>query len=247
MLISIRYILKEMMNDKKVLLIIPAYNEHLNIEATVEKVRRMLPQCDYIVINDGSTDGTDRICRSHGYKMLDLPVNVGLGGAFRTGMKYAKRNDYDYAIQFDADGQHKAEYIDKMLSLAEKEGYDIVIGSRFTEGHKTLSMRGIGSRIISFFIKISTGIRIDDVTSGMRLYGKRMIDLFADVKNLYPEPDTIAYLINCGIKVGECGVTMRERQFGKSYLGVSKSIAYMFHMSVSILVMQWFRKRRNVF
>lgn len=161
-------------------------------------------------------------------------------------MKYAKRNGYDYAIQFDADGQHKAEYIEKMLVVAEREDYDIVIGSRFTEEHKVVSMRMLGSRIISFFVKISTGVRIKDVTSGMRVYGKRMIDLFADVRNLYPEPDTMAYLINCGAKVGECAVTMRERQFGESYLGILKSIKYMFHMSVSILVMQWFRKRRNV-
>lgn len=112
------------------LIVIPAYNEEKNIERVVNLLTGSYPQFDYVIINDGSKDKTAEICRRNGYRMVDLPVNLGLAGAFQTGLKYAYRHGYEYAIQFDGDGQHRPEYIKPMLDKIQ-EGYDIVIGSRF--------------------------------------------------------------------------------------------------------------------
>ena len=114
----------------KCLVIIPAYNEEENIVRVVENLKNNYPMYDYVVINDGSADSTAKICRKYGYELVDLPVNLGLAGAFQTGLKYAYRKGYDYAIQFDADGQHRPEFIAPMLDKIQ-EGYDIVIASRF--------------------------------------------------------------------------------------------------------------------
>ena len=138
---------------KELLIIIPAYNEEENIERVVNLIKEEYSQYDYVVVNDGSRDRTADICKHNGYELLDLPVNLGLAGAFQTGMKYAHLMDYDYAIQFDADGQHRPEFIGDMLSKI-KEGYDIVIGSRFVDEKKDRSLRMLGSRMISFAIRL---------------------------------------------------------------------------------------------
>ena len=129
----------------KVLVIIPAYNEEANIEMVVGELEEKYPQYDYLVVNDGSTDRTEEICREHGYNLLDLPVNLGLAGCFQAGMKYAYYQKYAYAIQFDGDGQHRPEYIEPMMQKM-KEGYDIVIGSRFVNQKKDFSFRMIRPR-----------------------------------------------------------------------------------------------------
>ena len=126
----------------KVLVIIPAYNEEANIEMVVGELEEKYPQYDYLVVNDGSTDRTEEICREHGYNLLDLPVNLGLAGCFQAGMKYAYYQKYAYAIQFDGDGQHRPEYIEPMMQKMT-EGYDIVIGSRFVNQKKDFSFRMI--------------------------------------------------------------------------------------------------------
>ena len=154
------------------LVIIPAYNEEENIVRVVENLQTNYPMYDYVVINDGSSDDTARICRKRGYELVDLPVNLGLAGAFQTGLKYAYRKGYDYAIQFDADGQHRAEYIGPMLEKI-KEGYDIVIGSRFVTEKKPHSMRMIGSRLIAVATRLTTGKKVKDPTSGMRIFNKK--------------------------------------------------------------------------
>ena len=128
--------------SKRILAIIPAYNEEENIVGTVEDLERNAPGVDHIVINDGSRDATPELCREHGYRMASLPVNVGLAGGFQTGMKYAKRHGYDYAVQFDADGQHSAAYISQLVDAAERSGADIVIGSRFVDAKKPFSAAG---------------------------------------------------------------------------------------------------------
>ena len=125
---------------KEVLVIIPAYNEQDNIKRVVDNLTQNYPQYDYVVVNDGSRDHTRRICVENGYNLLDLPINLGLAGGFQAGMKYAYRAGYKYAIQFDADGQHRPEYIEKILEKA-KEGYDIVIASRFVDNKKPFTMR----------------------------------------------------------------------------------------------------------
>ena len=229
----------------KCLVIIPAYNEEENIVRVVENLKNNYPMYDYIVINDGSADGTARICRERGHELVDLPVNLGLAGAFQTGLKYAYRKGYDYAIQFDADGQHRPEFIGPMLEKI-REGYDIVIGSRFVTEKKPHSMRMLGSNLISAAMKLTTGRRVKDPTSGMRMFNKKMIAEFALNLNYGPEPDTVYYLLEQGATIAEVQVEMDERIAGESYLNMTKAMMYMLRMLLSILFIQNFRKRREV-
>ena len=226
----------------KVLVIIPAYNEEQNIEMVVEELIAKHPELDYVVINDGSTDNTARICREKGYNLVNLPVNLGLAGCFQTGMKYAYQEGYSYAIQFDGDGQHRPEYIGDMRRKME-EGYDIVIGSRFVDKPKDFSMRMIGSRLIASAIRLTTGVRVADPTSGMRMFNKEMIKEFALSLNYGPEPDTISYLLKQGAKVAEVPVVIAERAGGESYLKPMVAVGYMGRILLSILLIQNFRKR----
>ena len=228
---------------KKVLVVIPAYNEEKNIERVVDNLISNYGQYDYVVVNDGSTDGTRRVCRKRGYNLLDLPVNLGLGGAIKSGMKYANYNQYEYVLQFDGDGQHQAQYIEAMIEKMEETNADIVIGSRFVEERKPLTPRMIGSQLITYAIWFTTrGKYIGDVTSGMRLFNKRMIKRFGYEMHYSPEPDTLAYLLNRGVKIEEVQVEMLERENGTSYLNFFGSLDYMWQMMFSILVFQWFRK-----
>ena len=202
----------------KLLIVIPAYNEEANIVKVVNGIVKNYPQYDYVVVNDGSRDKTAAICREHGFRLIDLPVNLGLAGAFQTGLRYAAENGYDCAMQLDADGQHRPEYIAAMLEE-------------------------LGSYIISWSIRLTTGRAICDPTSGMRLFNRAMVEEFAQNLNYGPEPDTISYLIKNGAVVREVQVTMGEREAGQSYLTFWRSIEYMVKMSISILLIQWFRKR----
>ena len=228
----------------KLLIIIPEYNEAFNIERVVDNLIENYPQYDYVIVNDGSSDDTRKICANRKYNFLDLPINVGLAGAIRAGIRYANYHGYDYAVQIDGDGQHEPKYIKDMLEKMETAQADIVIGSRFKEKKKPNSMRMLGSRIISGAIKLTTGgKKIEDVTSGMRLFNKRMIKNFGYNMHYSPEPDTIAYLLNCGIKIEEIQVEMYERIAGTSYLNLKNSVWYMLKMLFSILIFQWVRGR----
>lgn len=227
--------------NNRVLAIIPAYNEEGSLQNTVEELKAVAPEVDFIVINDGSTDSTGEICRANGYPVLDLPVNGGLTVGFQTGMKYAARKGYSYAIQFDADGQHMPQYIDAMRKKMDDTDADLVIGSRFVQFKKEHSARMFGSRIITFIVKMTTGKRVSDPTSGMRMFNRRMIELFSKDMSLNPEPETVAHLIRKGAKVEEVQVSMRNRTTGESYLNLTRSAAYMIRVCTSILFVQWFR------
>ncbi len=228
----------------KCLIIIPAYNEEKNIVRVVEELQRDYPQYDYVIINDGSGDDTGKICRKQGYNLIDLPVNLGLAGAFQTGLKYAYIKKYDCAIQFDADGQHRPEYIASMIEKIE-EGYDIVIGSRFVEKKKPKSLRMLGSFLISTAMRMTTGCKVKDPTSGMRMFSKKMIKEFALSLNYGPEPDTISFLLKQGATITEVQADMEERMEGESYLTFGRSVNYMLRMLISILFIQNFRKRKR--
>lgn len=221
---------------------IPAYNEEDSITSVVDNLIENYPQYDYVIINDGSKDHTSKICHKRGYEIIDLPINLGLAGAFQTGLKYAYKKQYDSVIQFDADGQHLPEYIDPMLKKLD-EGFDIAIGSRFVEVPKPNTMRMLGSNLISFAIRLTTGVKLSDPTSGMRMYSKSLIKEFATSINYGPEPDTISFLLKQGVTVGEVQVKMAERVTGESYLNLTRSITYMVKMLISILFLQNFRKR----
>lgn len=228
----------------KILIIIPAYNEAENIERVVGNLIENYPQYDYVVINDGSTDDTRKVCSRNGYNLLDLPINVGLSGAIKSGMRYANYYGYDYVLQLDGDGQHDPKYIEQLQECMERTGADIVIGSRFKTEKKPLNSRMIGSQLITLAIYITTkGKYIGDVTSGMRLFNKKMIKRFGYDMHYSPEPDTLAYLLNCGVKIEEVQVEMHERIAGVSYLNFKNSIWYMMKMMFSILLFQWVRKR----
>ncbi len=226
----------------RLLMVIPAYNEEDNIVNVVKNIIEKYPEYDYIVINDGSSDHTSRRCHRNNYEIIDLPVNLGIAGAFQTGLKYAYRNNYDAVLQFDADGQHRPEYIKAMLEKLES-GFDIVIGSRFVTKKKPHSLRMLGARMITVAIFLTTGKRIADPTSGMRMFNKAMIKEFAVNMNYGPEPDTISYLLKQGASIAEVQVEMQERQSGSSYLNFTRSAMYMLRMLISILLIQTFRKR----
>ncbi len=225
----------------KTLIIVPAYNEGENIERVINNLKDNFPQYDYIVINDGSRDNTEQICREKGFNFISHPVNLGLAGAVQTGMKYAYKHGYDAAVQYDGDGQHDARFIAPMLEEL-KAGNDVVIGSRFVTEKKPHSLRMLGSNMIQFAIRLTTGKTIKDPTSGMRMYNKKLIEKLAFALDLGPEPDTVALFIRKKFKVKEIQVEMLERIAGESYLNLSRSIKYMMRMFVSILILQWFRE-----
>ena len=222
----------------KTLIIIPAYNEEENIERVVNMLKTSYPQYDYIVVNDCSKDNTKLICQKNNYNFIDLPINLGLAGAVQTGYQYAYKKNYDIAIQYDSDGQHRPEYIRDLVG-GIAGGADIVIGSRFVNSKKPWTARMIGSRLITFVTKLTTGIEVKDPTSGMR---NKLIKEFAFNMNYPPEPDTIAYQLKKGACIKEVHVEMDERIAGESYLNITNSIKYMTRMLISILFIQNFRK-----
>lgn len=224
-------------------MIIPAYNEELNIKNTVNKIidynKKSKYDIDYIVINDGSTDNTEEICRKCKYNMINLINNLGIGGAIQTGYKYAVINDYDVAIQFDGDSQHDENYIDKLVAEIEN-GADFVIGSRFVERlskFQSTNTRRFGIKILSFLIKVCTNRRIYDPTSGFRAANKEIIKYFSKhYPTEYPEPESTVDLIRKKYVIKEVAVEMHERKYGKSSIKTLKSIYYMFSVSISILI-----------
>lgn len=225
----------------KILAIIPAFNEEECLEQTIRSLKAACPEVDYLVVNDGSTDATRNICERNHFSHVNLPVNSGLAVGFQTGMKYADRHGYDAAVQFDADGQHLPEYIPSMIDAMEHKGASIVIASRVLAGEGPTGARNVGSKLISALIRLTSGMQITDPTSGMRLYDRRMIELFSRGHDLTPEPDTIALLARKGATIAEVPAHMQERQGGESYLNLSHVISYMSRICFSILIFQWFR------
>lgn len=225
----------------KTLVVIPAYNEALNIEKTVSDIENNAPGVDYVVINDGSKDNTLEVIRNNHYNHIDGFCNLGLFGAVQTGFKLALEENYDVVIQFDGDGQHSARYISTMVNEIEN-GSDIVIGSRFVTEKKPFTARMLGSRLISFAIKVITGKMISDPTSGFRAYNKACIKDYATDMNNPPEPDTLVYMYRKKRKIKEVQVQMQDREFGESYLNLGNTIKYMSRMLISIFLIQPFRK-----
>lgn len=221
----------------RALVIIPAYNEAEAILSTVNSV--VNAGYDYIVINDGSKDDTLSVCQRNGLNVLDLPQNLGIGGAVQAGHKYAQRYGYDLDIQFDGDGQHDAGYLDSLVAEIAS-GKDLVIGSRYldvSEGFQSTFMRRLGKNVISRVIRLVTGHSVSDPTSGFRACGKRAIDLFCDdYPTDYPEPESIVNAINHGFSVGEVSVVMHERQGGESSIGAFSSAYYMIKVTIAIII-----------
>ncbi len=229
----------------KVLIIVPAYNEALNIEKTIKDIKEHT-NYDYVIINDCSKDNTKEVCEKNNYNMISLPINYGLTSGIQIGMKYAYKNDYDIAIQFDGDGQHEAKYLKDLVKEIEGNNCDIAIGSRFVTKKKPATMRMLGSRLISGAIKLTTLKTIKDPTSGMRAFNKETIAEFIRNTSLTPEPDTLVYMMKKKYKIREVQVEMKDREFGESYLNPIKSMQYMLNMFFSIIFIRAItRKTKN--
>lgn len=220
----------------KVLLIVPAYNEQANILDVARSIEAF--GYDYVIVNDGSTDDTLAILRDNGINHLNLSSNLGIGGAVQAGHRYALENGYDIDIQVDGDGQHDVSYVPKLVEAIE-QGADLVIGSRFieqTDGFKSTFLRRVGIRWLSFWIKLCSGRRIYDVTSGFRASGARAIKAFCEYyPSDYPEPESIVYAGNAGLSIAEVPVLMHERQGGTSSIGGLKSAYYMISVTLAII------------
>lgn len=220
----------------KVLLVVPAYNEECNIGKVIDSLKKQ--PYDILVINDASTDNTLSILSKKNVDYLDMSVNVGIGGGVQAGYLYALRNDYDIVVQFDGDGQHLAEEISQLIAPIEREEADVVIGSRFINniGFQSSKIRRVGIRLLSNLVKICTGKRIYDVTSGFRAVNKKFIALYAgEYAQDYPEPEAIVTAIKHQGRITEIPVQMRERDGGKSSISAVKSIYYMIKVSLAII------------
>ena len=223
----------------KKLVIIPAYNEEASIVNTVQDILDHAPGFDYVVINDCSKDRTLQRCRENGLNVIDLPVNLGIGGGIQTGYRYAVEHGYDVAVQFDGDGQHDASYLQAMADRLERDDLDMVIGSRFieNEGFQSTGLRRFGINFFKFLIRLLYGGTITDATSGMRMCSRRVMEEFSvDYPQDYPEPETVARLLRKKYRVQEIPVVMRERSAGTSSINPAKSVYYMIKVSLAILV-----------
>ncbi|MGN1170333.1 MAG: glycosyltransferase family 2 protein, partial [Lachnospiraceae bacterium] len=195
----------------KTLIIIPAFNEEGSIEKVVNNLTEKFPQYDYLVVNDGSTDGTKNICSGNGYQVVNLVINMGIGGAVQTGYRYARDNHYDIAVQIDGDGQHDVSFLAEMIKLIEENKADVVIGSRFVEkeGFQSSQMRRVGINFLSILAWILTGVRVKDITSGYRVINRKFIKIFAeDYPSDYPEPEAMVIAAVHGGKILEYPVVM---------------------------------------
>jgi hypothetical protein len=228
-----------MENQERILVIVPAYNEEGSVGRVVEEVYTHLSQAEVLVVNDGSTDLTSEIARSKGAIVLDLPFNLGIGGAMQAGYQYAYEKGYDIAIQVDGDGQHDPKEIGKLLKALEEKKIDMAIGSRFIGdlGYKSSTMRRIGISIFSQVISMIVRQRITDPTSGFRASNRKAIQLFAsNYPQDYPEPEVVILLHQCHLKMEEVPVGMSERYSGESSITKIRSIYYMVKVLLAIFV-----------
>lgn len=231
----------------KILLIIPAYNEEANILKTYNSIidynKKNNTNYDIVVINDGSSDKTEQILVDNKINHIKLIHNLGIGGAVQTGYKYASDNNYDIAIQYDGDGQHDVSYVKDIISPIINGKADMVIGSRFIVRNKnnfvSTKARRIGINAISRVIKMKTGIKIYDTTSGFRAINRSLIEYFAiDYPTEYPEPISSVSALKCGYKICEIPVKMKAREAGKSSISSWKNVYYMINVFLSILLMK---------
>lgn len=221
----------------KTLVIIPAYNEEDSILSVVKNV--VSAGYDYVVINDGSRDSTLELCRNHRLNVLDLPRNLGIGGAVQVGHLYARQHDYDVDIQFDGDGQHDVRCIEALVDQITA-GADLAIGSRYLEktgGFQSTALRRLGIRWLSWWIRLFCHERVTDPTSGFRASGRRAIELFCETYPVdYPEPESIVTALKSGLKVSETPVIMHERQGGTSSISPLSSVYYMIKVTLAIAI-----------
>ena len=236
------------MNNVKILIIIPCYNEEENLERVVARLKKEAPQVDFLIVNDCSTDSSAAICKANGWQFLDLPTNLGIGGGVQSGYQYAVQNGYDITVQMDGDGQHDPAYLDAVLAPVIAGELDMAIGSRFItkEGFQTSFMRRLGIRIISGTIRVLCGARVLDVTSGFRACNKALTAFYArQYAQDYPEPEAIVSAVLNGYRVGEVPVVMQERMGGVSSINLLRSAYYMIKVPLALLVYRLSIRRKK--
>jgi glycosyltransferase involved in cell wall biosynthesis len=228
--------------QKKVLIVIPCYNEEAALPLLLEELNQLVLPEQYtltiLVINDCSKDKTLEVAKKHKVKVIDLVNNLGIGGAVQSGFKYAKDNDFDIAIQLDGDGQHPPSEIIKQLKAHEEQNADVVIGSRFidNEGFQSSFVRRMGIRYFFRLNKLLTGNKIYDSTSGFRLLGKKAIAIAAlNYPDDYPEPESLIIFSKAGLKITETAVVMSHRLGGQSSIGNFSSVYYCIKVTISML------------
>lgn len=223
----------------KTLVMIPCYNEEENLERVIARLGRRAPGVDYLIINDCSTDRSKEICEENGFSYISLPVNLGIGGGVQSGYLYAVEHDYDITVQMDGDGQHDPAYLADLIRPVEEGRLDMAIGSRFIEksGFQSSALRRFGINIISLLIRILTGAKIKDTTSGFRACNKELTAFYArHYAQDFPEPEAIVSAVCGGWRVGEVPVVMEERMGGTSSIRSFKSAYYMIKVTLSLIV-----------
>lgn len=236
----------------RTLVFIPAWNEQASISEVIADVRKSLPGADILVVDDGSTDATTATARKCGVLVATLPFNQGLGAALQTGYLYALREGYDCCAHLDADGQHPAAEVARLLEVIVADRADLVIGSRYSDpdaaaesdDYKPTFSRRIGTSVFRFFLTLATRQRFTDTTSGMRAANRRVMSLFSE--NYSPdfaEIESLQLAVRQGLRVEEVPVRMLERAGGTSFLTPVRSAFFIFKGVVVLLVGQ-FRPRQ---
>ena len=225
----------------RVLIVIPCYNEEASLPALLQELESLqLPPEFYkevLVVNDCSKDSTADIARSQAVNLLNLPINLGIGGAVQSGFKYAREYNFDFAIQLDGDGQHPPSQIIRLLEAYKIQGADIVIGSRFieNEGFQSTFIRRLGISYFHWLNRIFTGKSIYDSTSGFRLLNKKAIRFAAaNYPDDYPEPESLVSFTKAGFRIAETPVRMRARTGGRSSIQNTASLFYTIKVSMGI-------------
>ncbi len=225
----------------KILIIVPAFNESGSIGDLIQEIRRLKPQADLVIIDDGSKDGTGEEAEKAGAFVATLPHNLGIGGAVQTGYQIALENGYDVAVQLDGDGQHDPAYIATLVQPILDGKWDFCIGSRFldprAESYRSTWLRRFGIRFFCRLLGILTGLQLTDPTSGFRAVGKKLIRSFASYYPVdFPEPEAIKIAKREGARVGEIPVRMRERLEGRSSIRYIATGYYMIKVTLAILI-----------
>lgn len=226
----------------KILIVVPCFNEEAAIAAVVTDINRIKAKheltLDVLAINDCSTDNTLTVLQTLDCLYLDLPVNLGIGGAMQTGYKYAWRNGYDIAVQLDGDGQHPAQELMAILQPIMDNRADVVIGSRFLtkEGFQSSAMRRLGINYFRWLNQTLVGQTIYDSTSGFRAFNRRTLAVVNKYyPDEYPEPEAIVQFGLSNLKMLEVPVQMRERQGGVSSINNGQAIYYMLKVTLGSL------------
>ena len=226
---------------KKTLVIIPAYNEQAALPGLIDEVRKAAPGTDILVINDCSLDRTAKVARAQGVLVLDLPCNLGVGGAVQSGFRYAFSHGYSYIIRCDGDGQHPPSEIPKLLAAMRVGDVDLVIASRFLENdkdsYKSTTFRYAGIRGLAFVLSLICRARVTDPTSGFQMMNRPLISYFSRSYPLdYPEPESLALLRRQGYRFREVGARFRPRITGVSSIHSMGAFYYLLKVGLALLV-----------